>query len=49
MSDADLSKSVRYPASLVHELAGVVTVERLLRYGKGHFEVHASQIRERLG
>jgi hypothetical protein len=49
MRDADLDKSVRYPASFVAELAGLVTVERLFRYIKIHFEIHASQIRERLG
>ena len=45
MQDADFNKSVRYPASFVTELAGVVTVERLFRYIKLHFEIHASQIR----
>lgn len=45
MQDADFDKSVRYPASFVTELAGVVTVERLFRYTKLHFEIHASQIR----
>lgn len=46
--DADFySKSVRYPDPFVAELAGVVTVERLFRYIKLHFEIHASQIRER--
>ena len=49
MQDSDFYKSARYPASFVTELAGVVTVERLFRYIKLHFEVHASQIRERLG
>ncbi len=48
MEDADFSKSVQYPESFVSELAGEVTVERLFRYIKIHFEVHASQIRERL-
>jgi hypothetical protein len=48
MRDADLNKSVRYPDSFVAELAGLVTVERLFRYIKLHFEIHASQIRERL-
>jgi hypothetical protein len=49
MEEADFSKSARYPASFVPELAGVVTVERLFRYIRLHFEVHARQIRERLG
>lgn len=47
--DAEFSKSVRYPDAFVSELAGVVTVERLFRYIKLHFEVHAAQIREGLG
>jgi hypothetical protein len=47
--ETDFSKSVRYPDSFVAELAGVVTVERLFRYIKLHFEVHAGQIREGLG
>ena len=49
MQDTDFNKAVHYPASFVAELAGVVTVERLFRYIRLHFEVHASQIRERLG
>ena len=49
MREDDLSKSIKYPEAFVGELAGVVTVERLLRYIRGHFEVHAGQIRGRLG
>ena len=49
MQEADLSKSIKYPESFVEELAGVVTVERLFRYIREHFEVHAGQIRGRLG
>jgi hypothetical protein len=49
MPETDFNKSVRYPESFVRELAGIVTVERLFRYIKDHFEIHASQIRERLG
>jgi hypothetical protein len=49
MPDAEFSKSVCYPDSFVAELAGRVTVERLFRYIKLHFEVHARQIRERSG
>ncbi len=49
MPETDLSKSVRYPESFVTELAGSVTVERLIRYIRDHFEIHAGQIRERMG
>jgi len=35
--------------SVVAELEGAVTIEHLFRYIKLHFEVHAGQIRERLG
>ena len=42
MPDADFNKSVRFPDSFVTELAGIVTVERLFRYIKLHFEIHAS-------
>jgi hypothetical protein len=47
--NADFDKSIHYPDSFVKELAGIVTVERLFRYIKLHFEIHASQIRESLG
>jgi DinB family protein len=43
--EEDFSKAVNYPAAFVSELAGVVTVERLFRYVKLHFDVHAGQIR----
>jgi hypothetical protein len=49
MQEMDFSKSTHYPDTFVAELAGVVTVERLFRYIKLHFEIHASQIREGLG
>ncbi len=49
MPETDFSKSVRYPDSFVTELAGVVTVERLFRYIKLHFEIHERQIREKMG
>jgi len=42
--DADFGKSVNYPEAFVSELAGVVTIERLLRYVTLHFEVHEKQI-----
>ena len=42
--DADFGKSVNYPEAFVSELAGVVTIERLLRYVTLHFDVHANQI-----
>jgi len=42
----EFQKSVRYPESFVRELAGEVTVERLFRYVKGHFEIHAEQIQK---
>src|SRR5574338_1654121 len=45
----DFRKSVQYPETFVSELAGVVTIERLFRYIKIHFDVHAGQIRKKLG
>jgi len=42
----EFQKSVRYPESFVRELAGEVTVERLFRYVKVHFEIHAEQIQK---
>ena len=44
ISEKDLAKSVRYPAEFVSELAGDVTVERLVHYVKGHVDMHAAQI-----
>ena len=45
MREEDFQKSVMYPVELVSELAGNVTIERLFRYVKDHFDVHAEQIR----
>ena len=45
MRDGDFQKSVIYPAEFVSELAGKVTVERLFRYVKEHFEVHSKQLK----
>ncbi|HSL46451.1 MAG TPA: DinB family protein [Anaerolineales bacterium] len=47
LQETDFSKSVQYPG-YDPLLSGVVTVGRLYRYIKIHFEAHASQIRERL-
>ena len=41
----EFQKSIRYPKSFVAELAGEVTVESLFRYVRGHFEIHAEQIK----
>jgi hypothetical protein len=43
--EEDMQKSVVYPAEFVSELAGEVSVERLFRYMKGHFEVHRNQLK----
>jgi hypothetical protein len=48
MREEDWGKSVMYPEVFVSELAGTVTVERLFRYIKLHFDVHAGQIQQRL-
>ena len=45
--EQDFARSVVYPAELVAELAGKVSVERLFRYTKWHFEVHEGQIQQR--
>jgi hypothetical protein len=45
LSDMDLQKSLRYPG-YDSMLAGDVTVERLFRYIRMHFESHEQQIRE---
>jgi hypothetical protein len=42
--EEDLSKSVTYPKDYVSDLAGEVSVERLFRYVKGHFEAHEREI-----
>ena len=44
MREDEFQKSVNYPESFVHELAGEVTVEHLFRYVRGHFEIHSAQI-----
>jgi hypothetical protein len=43
--DADFQKSVVYPPEFVSELSGEVSVERLFRYVKRHFEVHSRQLK----
>jgi Mycothiol maleylpyruvate isomerase N-terminal domain len=43
--EADMRKSVVYPAEFVRELAGEVSVERLFRYVKGHYDLHSSALR----
>lgn len=43
--EESLSQSVIYPNEFVAELAGTVTVERLVQYTLGHVELHAEQIR----
>ena len=43
--EQDLARSVVYPQKFVAELAGEVTVERLVRYAQDHVKVHAGQIR----
>lgn len=47
LEEEDFQKSLKYP-EIDPLLSGVVTVERLYRYMKLHFDVHAGQIRERL-
>ena len=42
--EEDLSKTVAYPAEFVSELAGSVTVERLVYYAREHVEVHGGQV-----
>jgi hypothetical protein len=43
--EEDLVKSVVYPVDYVSDLAGEVSVERLFRYVKGHFEAHEAELR----
>lgn len=43
--EEDLGKMVVYPPDFVSELAGEVSVERIFRYVKGHFEVHVVALR----
>ena len=45
MQNDDFGRSAVYPPEFVSELAGVVTIERIFRYVKEHFEVHEGQIR----
>lgn len=47
--EEDLSKSVIYPKDYVSDLAGEVSVERLFRYVKGHFDAHEEEIHARSG
>jgi hypothetical protein len=47
IEETDFQKSLSYPG-YDPLLSGNVTVERLYRYMKLHFETHAGQIRERL-
>lgn len=42
----DLTRSVIYPDEFVSELKGLVTIERLFRYTKLHYELHAEQIKK---
>ena len=48
LQEEDLKKSLEYPG-YDPLLSGEVTVERLFRYIKLHFEIHARQIREKMG
>jgi hypothetical protein len=43
--EEDLSKWVTYPKDYVSDLAGEVSVERLFRYVKGHFEAHERELK----
>lgn len=47
LHENDFQKSLQYPG-YDPMLSGIVTVERLYRYVKLHFEAHAGQIREKL-
>jgi hypothetical protein len=44
LREEDFRRSVVYPAEFVSELVGEVSIERLFRYIKVHFDVHAGQI-----
>lgn len=48
MNEDDLQKSIKYPKSFVVELAGEVSVERIFRYVREHFDIHAEQINKAL-
>jgi hypothetical protein len=43
--EEDLAASVVYPVDYVSDLAGEVSVERLFRYVKGHFEAHERELK----
>jgi hypothetical protein len=43
--EEDLINSVTYPQEFVAELAGEVSVERIVHYARGHVEIHGGQIR----
>lgn len=45
--EADFSRSATYPADFSSELKGEVTVERLFRHVKEHFEAHALQVEKK--
>jgi hypothetical protein len=45
LREEDFAKSVTYPQSFVAELAGEVTVERLVQYLVTHLDVHAEEIK----
>lgn len=40
----ELKKSIIYPKSFIAELAGEVSIERIYRYVREHFEIHSEQI-----
>ncbi len=46
VQDDDFERSVIYPQEFVSDLAGRVSIERLFRYVKGHFDVHEAEIRK---
>jgi hypothetical protein len=48
LQEQDFARSVVYPEVFVSELAGEVSIERLLRYVTLHFEVHEGQIQRAL-
>lgn len=44
MREDELRKSIIYPKSFIAELAGEVSIERIYRYAREHFEIHSGQI-----
>jgi hypothetical protein len=42
--EVDFSKSIIYPTEFISDLSGEVSTERLFRYVKTHFEIHAEQL-----